>query len=567
MYPSCRSVQMRQHTITAEAQRRFNYYYMEAVKHRLAGRYDDAFALFEHCREIHPEAPEALHNLGLFYYLLLEDNERGERYLSRAAELAPDNISYKEALASFYLRKRDKAKALPVLEDIVRCNPARSDVLAQLVNMYMADENYAAAVRALDRIETLEGRNVSASLEKFRLYREMGETEKAFAELEALAADNPNDLSYRVLIGDQYLLVEQPEKALAEYEKVRQREPGNQALQMSMLDYYKQQKEDSLYQIQLESLLYGPNTGDDARALLMRNYVIDCENAHADTAVVLDAFNRVFASTPETVDMLSLYASYLQLKKMDDKLPPVMERILKIEPDNQGAVFQLMQMAIRANDYDKVVEVCARGIAHHPDQLPFYFYQGFAYYQLDALQQALDVLRTGVKQIQADTDPNLVADMFSIMGDLYYKEGQHDSAYAAYDSCLVYKSGHVATLNNYAYYLSLEKRNLDKAEEMSHYTVVAEPSNKTYLDTYAWVLFVKGKYAEAKVYMDRVLEGDPETDEQISAGVLEHAGDIYACCGELETALRYWRMAEAKGGADVSKSLKQKIKQKKYISE
>ena len=48
---------------------------------------------------------------------------------------------------------------------------------------------------------------------------------------------------------------------------------------------------------------------------------------------------------------------------------------------------------------------------------------------------------------------------------------------------------------------------MDKAEEMSHRTIVAEPGNKTYIDTYAWILFIKGKYAEAKLYMDRVLVG------------------------------------------------------------
>ena len=96
---------------------------------------------------------------------------------------------------------------------------------------------------------------------------------------------------------------------------------------------------------------------------------------------------------------------------------------------------------------------------------------------------------------------------------------------------------------------------MDKAEEMSHRTIVAEPGNKTYIDTYAWILFIKGKYAEAKLYMDRVLVGD-----------MEHAGDIYAQCGDMEGALKYWKMAQEKGG-DVSQLLKKKIQLKKYIEE
>ena len=299
--------------ISAEAQRRFDYYYAEAVKSKLAGRYDDSFELYKHCLDIKPDAAEALYNLGL-YYLGMDDSARCASHLSRAVALEPDNIYYKEALASFYLRNRDDVKAVPVLEDMVRCNPTRSDVLAQLVNMYMDREQYREAISALDRIETLEGKNLSISMEKFRLYRELKEDDQAFAELESLARENPNDLAYRVLIGDQYLLLQQPDKALAVYEEVQKKEPGNQALRMSMLDYYKQTGQDSLYQTQLDAILYGKETDERARVMLMRNYIVDQENAHADSTLVLAVFDRIFDSVPETVDMLTLYASYLQMK-------------------------------------------------------------------------------------------------------------------------------------------------------------------------------------------------------------------------------------------------------------
>ncbi|MCD8317329.1 MAG: hypothetical protein LUC45_00030 [Paraprevotella sp.] len=551
--------------VSDEAQRRFDYYYLEAVKDKLAGRYDDAFELYMHCLDIKPDAGEVLYDLGL-YALNMGDSAKCEQNLTRAVALQPDNIYYKEALASFYLRNRNYKQASPVLEDMVKCNPTRSDVLAQLVGIYTDNGNDEAAIRALDRIETLDGRSLSVSMEKFRLYRDMKEDDNAFAELESLAKDNPNDLSYRVLIGNQYMLVQQPDKALAVYDEVRKKEPENQALRMSMLDYYKQTKQDSLYQVQLNDLLYGKGVDDKARAMLMRNYIIDRENAHADSTEILHAFDRMFSSVPETVDMLTLYVSYLQLKHMDGQVEPVLERILKLEPDNQGALLQLMQIYVRANDYPKVVDICTRGITHDPDQLPYYFYLGFSYYQLDRNDKALDVFRAGMKQIKPDTDKELISDMYSITGDLYYSNDLKDSAFAAYDSCLVYNPNNVGCLNNYAYYLSLEKKDLDKAEEMSHRTIVAEPDNNNYIDTYAWILFIKGFYAEAKLYIDRVLTGDIKNDKEVSGGVLEHAGDIYAKCGDMDGAMKYWMMAQEKGD-DVSDRLKKKIQLRKYIEE
>ena len=61
--------------LTAEAQRRLDYYYMEATKSKLAGNHDDAFVLYRHCLDIKPDAGEALYNLGL-YYAGLDDSLR-----------------------------------------------------------------------------------------------------------------------------------------------------------------------------------------------------------------------------------------------------------------------------------------------------------------------------------------------------------------------------------------------------------------------------------------------------------------------------------------------------------
>lgn len=75
----------------------------------------------------------------------------------------------------------------------------------------------------------------------------------------------------------------------------------------------------------------------------------------------------------------------------------------------------------------------------------------------------------------------VLSDFYSIMGDIYHTKKQMADAYNAYDSALVYNPSNIGALNNYAYYLSVERRDLDKAEEMSYKTVKAEPDNATFL--------------------------------------------------------------------------------------
>jgi len=141
-------------------------------------------------------------------------------------------------------------------------------------------------------------------------------------------------------------------------------------------------------------------------------------------------------------------------------------------------------------------------------------------------------------------------------------------AFAAYDSCLVWKDDNIGCLNNYAYYLSVKGERLNEAEQMSLRTIKAEPNNPTYLDTYAWILFRLGRYDEAKVYIDRTMANDPDS----SAVMLEHAGDIYYKAGEKEQAVKLWQQAldnyDEKSGSEQEKQvLIRKIKLKKYLTE
>ena len=134
-----------------------------------------------------------------------------------------------------------------------------------------------------------------------------------------------------------------------------------------------------------------------------------------------------------------------------------------------------------------------------------------------------------------------------------------DACVQAYDSALVYNDENIAVYNNYAYYLVLDGRDFERAEEMSYRTIKEEPENTVYIDTYMWVLFALERYDEAKAYAEKLLsiEKDPGVVE------LHHCGDIFAKSGDMERAVEFWKKARDKG--DNSKTLNKKIKRRKYI--
>ena len=179
-------------------------------------------------------------------------------------------------------------------------------------------------------------------------------------------------------------------------------------------------------------------------------------------------------------------------------------------------------------------------------------------------KEAIDVLRKGTEQYDGESQQELASDLYALLGDLLHTTGKKAEAYAAYDSSLVINPENMGSLNNYAYFLSLDKEQLDKAEAMSYKTVQADEINPTYLDTYAWILYVKGRYEQARLYIDETLKYIDDTED--NAGIIDHAGDIYWQCGEREKAVDFWKRA-LKLTTDVTEQKEIEAKLKKHTTE
>lgn len=133
--------------------------------------------------------------------------------------------------------------------------------------------------------------------------------------------------------------------------------------------------------------------------------------------------------------------------------------------------------------------------------------------------------------------------------------------YKAYERSLAYRPDNPMVLNNYAYFLSLEERDLERALSMSSRVVALTDNNPTYLDTHAWVLFKLGHTDEAK----KVLQKAVALDGQKSPELMVHYGDILHELGEQFMAEIYWKRALEKGydARQIELRLKQPAKSSK----
>ncbi|MDO4186282.1 MAG: tetratricopeptide repeat protein [Bacteroidales bacterium] len=546
-------------TVLSEAdQRRFDYYYMESVNSKLRQDYTSAYLMLEHCLAIDSTSAAAYYELSQ-YYLMLGQTPKGTEALEKAVEYGPDNYWYGQGLANLYLQQGEESKALALIEQMAERFPTHVELLFTLESLYSRAENYDKVIEVLNTLEQKRGKSEPLTMEKYRIYRQMGDEKRAFKELEGLIEEYPNELRYQVALGDAYLQTGKQEKAYDIYNEVLKQEPDNANALYSLASYYELTDKTALYEQTLDSLLLNRKVEDAVKVNVMRRLMVQVEQEQRDSTEIIRRFDRILEQDTENADLTMLYAQYLIAKNMNKEAKPVLRKLLQIDPTNSGGRMTLLQDAIREEDYNAIIDLCEGGVEASPEALEFYYYLSIGYAHEQRHDDVIRVCKQALEHVNENSTKEIVSDFYSMMGDTYHTQGNMTEAYQAYEKAIETYGNNVGALNNYAYYLSLEKRDLDKAEEMSYKTVKAEPENGTYLDTYAWILFVKGNYTQAKLYIDMAMKADGDK----SADVVEHCGDIYYMVGETAAAVEYWKQALELGSQ--SAKLKQKINQKKYV--
>ena len=536
--------------------RRYQYFYLEAIRQEGLGNFPEAFELYRHCLEIDSLASESHFAISSFYSSINKDS-LALYHLKKAYSLDPKNDEFAERLGQYYLSQNMIEEGTRVYERLADMCRDRSDFLDILTRIYQYKKDYPKMLETLNRLEEAEGQSENLTLSKMQVYSSMGDEKGAYEELSRLVKSHPNDLNYKVMMGNWLLANSRKEEALKAYKAVLKEEPTNPQAQMSLMDYYRTTGNSAEADTLLYQILENPETESQTRISLMRQVVADNEQSGGDSTRILNIFSRILSLPQETSDMAEMHVAYMNFKHMPtDSILSGLNRVLAINPENIAARLQRLDIMWRDTIDENVIAECEKAIDYTPEETALYYYLGLAKYLNKDDAGALKALRKGATTIKEDTPKEISARIYMISGDILHSMNLAEEAYAAYDSCLNINPNEISCLNNYAYYLSEENRDLKRAEQMSYKTIKAEPENVTYLDTYAWILYMQKRYEEARIYIDQALKND--SAETTSSVILEHAGDIYIRLGLKSDASNSWQKA-IDSGADNATEIRKKI--------
>ncbi|MCE5178171.1 MAG: tetratricopeptide repeat protein [Porphyromonadaceae bacterium] len=522
-----------------EDRRKFDFYFYDALNAKVQGNYDEAFDLFQHCYAMDSTNASVLVELGTFYNVLQEKN-KALAFFRKAILYDANNYYYNMMLAGLSKELGLKQEVVDIYTALAERYTDKPELQFELANAYADNGELQKAIDILNKLEKSTGISEAITLNKFRLYSQMNKKEQAFDEIQQIINKNPADPRYLILMGDLYLEDDQPDKALQYYDRAGQIDRNFPALILSMVNYYEIIDNKAASQAELRQAITGSSLDVETKLQLLTRYLGILQQQKQDLKQANQLFETLFEQYPNNTQLNMIYGNVLMLQNDKAGAMEQFEIYTRDNPDDPAGYDQMIRIALPDENMEKIREITTEALKHLPQEPQFYYYLGASHYQQKNYKEALNVFEEGLKHAVI-SNPLLESDFHGQIGDLNYFLGNKETAFQSYEKALKLHPQNLSVLNNYSYYLSLERKDLDKAEQMSGITIKAEPMNPTFLDTYGWVLYEQGSYVMAKIYIEKAIEYSKENP---SADVFEHYGDVLYKTGDQEKAREQWKRAK-----------------------
>lgn len=429
-------------------------------------------------------------------------------------------------------------EGLRVLNIQHQLHPQDDNLLSTMADAYEKTSDYKKALAIYDTLQQWRGQSVELSSAKLKAYQALNDTTGAIHEMRALLASAPTNADYNLAMGKMLFMFGYRDSAMVYYDKAQQYEPDNGLTYLTKAEYYLALGDTLNYDRQTYQALVSTDLDVESKLQILVNYTKTLLSAKDTTHRTDHLFDVLIEQHPLEPQIRVLYSEYLMFIDNNEGAAEQIDYALNLDPTNEELWTRLMAYHLYAGNYEKAIEVGDKAIRLNPDNVELYSYLGSSCYSVKQYDKAIEVYDKALAILdstQVDDRSNLL----SGKADVKFAMGDTIAAFALYDQSLDLNPDNPGTLNNYAYFLALSNRDLDKAERMSAKTIVEDAANPTYLDTYAWVFYMRKEYTMAQLYIEMAINNE----EQPTSELFEHYGYILLANGDKQKALEQWRKA------------------------
>lgn len=455
-----------------------------------------AEAILEYQQALRYDSSAAILSLIADNYIQLSKYDLAREYVLAALKINPDLESALELLGGLYIFERKYTEAQSIFEHLYKLSKTLENRI-KLANVYEYGNNPGKAIAIYEEM-LIEGEEPNILLRLSGLYKKNKMDDKYEQTIEKLFKYSSVKDRYAEILIEEY-------SAKKKYDKIR-----------NLLD--KVEKELSAEEIEdifgIVGLYYNIDSSEQIKEFI------------PDLIKRLD--NRFYLSSE-----INRMGGYLSGKIKDSlKSKEFFERYLKLTDTTADGPLEVGSFYIGMRWFTLSIELLEGYYSRFPNDNRFALYLSYAYDETGNTSKSIEILQIALQR------DKMSFDLMTQLGIMYDKSGKKDSSNLIYDMALKLNPDDPLVNNNYAYSLSEQGKDLDKALAMVEVALKKEPDMPSYLDTYAWIYYQMGNYDKALDFINKAIEKGGK-----SAEIYDHLGDINMKLGDNQKAVEAWEKA------------------------
>jgi tetratricopeptide (TPR) repeat protein len=518
--------------------------FVEGMKFYVIEQYDKALEQF---MRIYKKQPE---NAGLLYQIAATNNklkktEKAIEFALKAYNLQKPNTKYAQLAAGLLATNAQYEAAANIYKEMFEADPNNAEVGLDLAASYYSMGEYEKELKVYHLLEKSLGIEPSLIHQKQNVLVKLNKIEDAIKEGDRLIAYEPKEIDH-LLSQAEFLLKNNKTKEAEKYlSKAESLNPNNGQIHIMLAEIARNNKNFIVMYEHLAHACNDKNMDDGLLAKVIYSFLSDTP-AETEAAKRENLLKILVEKQPNEPYGYLLLGDFHFGKEQNEAAYENYSKALQLEKMNNQLWTRVLALGTELNKHNQTIKLAEEALELYPNQALFWYYKGLAHYQNKQHTEAIENLSEAQRLMGSNKEIALI--VYSLLAESYNRTSAHTQSDEAFDQALALDPNNDGLANNYAYYLSLRKQHLEKAQQLIEPVILRNPKNATFLDTYGWVLYIAKKYDKAM----ETLENAWQNSDKKSATIIDHLADACYQNNQKDKALQYWKIA-----ADLSPSNKE----------
>ena len=452
--------------------------------------------------------------------------------INNALKLSPDDIDYLEHKARIYYTMDNLNKAAEIYENILEIDSNFNPGLYSLARIYEELKQPSKAIVIYEKLIDQIGFEMEILRRMYDIYSGFKDYDKCLEVVQYALKLDPYNSMFLQQLGALYVKLNRDSEAKEVFERYYVLNPENKNIQSELVKLYFKGNETERGFQNFAKLLGKDTLKYEEKVQVGELYFNLISQDASASEITINIFKNLNEFYPNE------WIPYYYLGEMDISAQNIpsgvnkLQKALELADTTKDAYLQVGYTLFRIGKNDESYDILSKGLSLYPDDFRMNYFYGLT---LQRKGRESDAVEYFVKALTISPDELSVMTTLALS---YNGLKRYEEADVIYERALKLDPYNVLVLNNYAYNLSERGVNLERALEMSKFTIDKEPNSASYLDTYGWICYKMGKYEEAKKYIEKAVSISGS-----SAVLMEHLGDVYFALKDNINAKKCWEKA------------------------